>query len=365
MVLTLPKIYLFIVYIILLIKAERNLRKKTNIFISLLRNPGWKNLHDVQKVIYRQDEYLLEKTFELSDLNITNCNSRVRIALVILSCSYAKDLRMIFFVFQQYCDYCENLTDKEDNEPIKYHCIINLVKLIKRIKIIAKLIGGSLFMMNILHLRPSKKVQDNDFFINNLLLKLSKVQKTLDDIHGSIDEPLKNLRTLVIIDAFAKDIYRNINAYIDTFCCLASCDLDLLWEDWNNEYKKINEKIEELQFHDFLNVKLYMTMKSISSEKYFKLGFNYNSNTRTMFIPTKHQSAEIACFGLKFEVESRGTKELIDFFKPDMFYKIKTEEIPEFINLIEKEIENQSKNKKLSEINFVDNQELNLPVSSK
>ncbi|XP_050543769.1 uncharacterized protein LOC126906889 [Daktulosphaira vitifoliae] len=334
---TLPKICLFIFYFVLLIKAEKSSKNKRDILISLFKNPGWKNLNDVHKVSLRKKDYFLEKIIDTSNINIDNTNTKVRAATLILSCSYANDLKMIFFILQHFCDACENLPGKDNDITIKFNCLMRLVKSIENLKLLATLLKGTLYLLDLLHVYRWNTAKKTDFFFNYLLIKLTEVQKILEAHPPSTTESMKNLLSLGVIDVFVKDIESNIDKHINLYCKLVPHDLDSLWKNFNDEYKQTVVIIKKLQFFDFLSTKLNMKMNSIFLEKYFNLGFFYDANTQKMSIPTRYYDTEIACFSTMFEYESHyGIQTQFDI-EAETLNKSKTEEIPEFINLIEKE----------------------------
>ncbi|XP_050522572.1 uncharacterized protein LOC126895112 isoform X2 [Daktulosphaira vitifoliae] len=274
-------IFLLLALAVRLNESKFNSKIKVHIYNSVVTRNEWKDLKDVICVTYRRDSYYPVDI--LKTTNIKKFNKKSRLLILFLNCSYARDLKTLFFIFKEFENYCTSLIPEEGPIENGYDCAVVLFAILQKIPSLITLMKESLYVMEYLHNYPKEGGNKKPIF-EHLFLNLEKLNNVLKSSHPIENNSLATKNFLKRIHFFFTFKYVEIDWDIDAYCQFEPLDRELLWQKWNEEYKKkVNNNI--LQFHDYLSERINLIVNSIVIEKFHKLGFQYNRNTLQIGLP--------------------------------------------------------------------------------
>ncbi|XP_050525363.1 uncharacterized protein LOC126896514 isoform X2 [Daktulosphaira vitifoliae] len=366
---------------ILSTEAVLNSRINTDIYNSLVNNNGWKYLKDVKCIQYWQQFYSLENHLEITTPK--GCNKRIRILTLLLACTYAKDLKILFFIIIQFGEHCKSLNDIFDSKATGYDCTVELLKILQKMSSIATLMKDTLYVLDNLHSVPWKDGKNNNFILDNILINLEKFNNVLRhqlslENYSSVTENF-----FQFIYSYCTNKMSNIECDIKMYCNFESDDIEFLWVQWIKEYRNINDKT--LQFYEYLSQKVNLKINSIIIGKFHNLGFRhnrktlqigiplpstYNTNGTKFFIRPSKTSEKIQSKseenGRENTFENRWILELIDSLNKDLVNVSELNKELQLIDFPEKDLINVSEpNKELQLINFLEKDLVNVPEPNK
>ncbi|XP_050525365.1 uncharacterized protein LOC126896515 isoform X2 [Daktulosphaira vitifoliae] len=364
---------------ILLTETTMNSRRNTDIYNSLIKNYGWKDLKDVKYVKYRLKYYILQNHLEAATL--LTCNQGVRVLTVMLACSYAKYINILSLLFIQFGEYCKSLINKRNPLLNEYGCTIELMKILQKIPSLATLMKETLLVLDYLHTNPKK----NNLVFYNFLLYLEECNSILKDNILKENE-LSTIATIFKhIDSFFNFIHVNIKEDSSTYCQFEQFDIASIWEKWDEEYKYKNNIDETFQFYHYLSQKINLIIHSIIMNLFHNLGFQYDRKTLQIGIPlpNKYITADLAFFKrhnetsennqseyeikeIKHHLENQWILELIASLNNELNNVFNTNEELQFIDFLGQELNNVSQtNEELQLINFLEREVNNVPQTNK
>ncbi|XP_050525372.1 uncharacterized protein LOC126896520 [Daktulosphaira vitifoliae] len=301
-----PFFFLLLSIFILLTETTLNSRQNTDIYNSLIKNNGWKEIKDVISVKYLSNIF---HSFTLLDfVEERDCNKPIRLLTILLGCTYAKELKTLFFLFIKFGHHCQSSITARYTVKNRYNCAMELIKILQKIPSLATLIKNTLYTLDYLHTDPWKDQKKKKFVLDYLLIELENFNNILINYI-----PLENDTTK--IENILNSIYRffthrnvEIESFSDLYCIFMQNDIDSQWEEWNEEYKYENKQNEKLQLYDYLSQKINLKMISIIINKFHNLGFQYDRKTKQIGIPLPKQY----CIGdLKLFTRNKKTSETI------------------------------------------------------
>ncbi|XP_050536278.1 uncharacterized protein LOC126902736 isoform X1 [Daktulosphaira vitifoliae] len=253
----------------------------------LLENDGWKNLTDVDYVIFRAREYTLQKTLE-TPITVNNFYTHIRSATIILGCSYANVLKTIFIILDRFLKYCEILMNPENGKKYAYDCTIELINTISNLSYLATLMNGALVSIDKLHRKPMAK--HKTLILSSLTAKL-RIEE-ICNLLSYIQVIPSN--TDYILNTIQKYLYyRRLNLEDDLKSCKLKCtNLDSLWEILNKQYEFLKEKGSNQEFWTFIKHKINILIHWTNIKKFKNLGFKFDSNTKETYLSNKKKNYE-------------------------------------------------------------------------
>ncbi|XP_050536300.1 uncharacterized protein LOC126902743 [Daktulosphaira vitifoliae] len=271
----------FLICSVQVIEAPRVFSKSrsihdANAIQAFFKNLCWQNLNDVTTVEYLRDIYSIQDIFK-SSFNRDNYSKKIRIGTLFLGCSYANDLRYIFFMLKNLCTYCHSIADPKQ----MYNCSVEIINNTLAIIPMLKKMKGAMDTIESYHTQP---------WNTNLLIHY--MMSSVFESYGSVKESLKNMQPSQIVVSKTKSVLEYINKYlddymtiinseIDTFCVIERVNLYSLW----NEYTYRASHNPNIEFHHYLNVQVRNKIYNTIINKFFKLGFLYNIQTEMVSIP--------------------------------------------------------------------------------
>ncbi|XP_050544893.1 uncharacterized protein LOC126907570 isoform X2 [Daktulosphaira vitifoliae] len=274
------KICISLLYAISFIEAYPNSLKNTAIINHFCKNNFWKYLSNLQEVRYGQKTYYSKSINYIADTSTSN--DKVRSATLLLSCLYAQDLRQIFYMVNDYQNICQIILEKKCNP---YLCTINLLTVIKKITILATIIKESLISLDAVYTMPPNQTIE-DYILYDFLSRLQEVEKTVANKPPSQD----NTRDCEIILLNIKNVFKSkiedmdeeIQGKRKRECKFITVNLHPMSQDLKTVD---NVEIDFYYFKD-LNKKFDIEFRKILIQKYFNLGFYFNTNIKMVHLPT-------------------------------------------------------------------------------
>ncbi|XP_050543565.1 uncharacterized protein LOC126906771 [Daktulosphaira vitifoliae] len=302
------KIIFLLFYVILYIKTHNATKIKILQLDKLLNHPGWKNLNDVYSIKYLKKKYDLKSLIEIPT-NQSNCIQKIRALTIYLGCTYAKVMNNLFSIIINMITICyEKILGEHDflNGCIYTEELIDLIATF--IVPTATLMKNAMDALDLLHYKPwitfirNKK---NYYIMSPLLGTIANIlHKFIMETSLSRDDISTYSWILVTVFNFFLTFIKNIKKEMLYYCTFEPYDTNYLWNEWNQEYKVIIDQGIKLIFFKFLTRKIKNYIKTEIIEKYFQLGFKYDSITEETFVPKPKELIE-----LDQEMEFRATDE--------------------------------------------------------
>ncbi|XP_050521214.1 uncharacterized protein LOC126894327 isoform X2 [Daktulosphaira vitifoliae] len=234
----------------------------------LFSNSGWKELNDLHKVSWKGRIYTLSESIEPNN-NINFTGGRIRGAALILGCTFARDLKKLFLMINYYQFYC---FQSYGNTNI-YNCTVELLKIIKKISLLATIMKESLMALDALHPKAWSDYSTYTFYYHLSLLQ--RVPKKFVSEPPLINDSLTCLNILnFIIDDF-ESMEKDINN--DIKHCHYVCDnLNSIKEEFNDYVKTNLNYADSSKLLNYVKEKFDNEINNIVLKKHHNLGFFYN-----------------------------------------------------------------------------------------
>ncbi|XP_050548441.1 uncharacterized protein LOC126910091 [Daktulosphaira vitifoliae] len=170
-----------------------------------------------------------------------------------------------------YQNKCEKVLKQKH---ILYECTINLLRIIKKLPLLATVIKESLIaMIAFYNMRSNSKIED--YIMYNYLTRLQKVERNIfQDLpsQDNCEQILKNIK--FIFNTMIVDIKTEIKGKTKT-CLFKPGKIDPIPQDWKTVCKE-----DKKFFFKYLNKELSNEFKKIVIEKYHNLGFYFNTEIK-------------------------------------------------------------------------------------
>ncbi|XP_050546664.1 uncharacterized protein LOC126908539 [Daktulosphaira vitifoliae] len=348
-----------LLYVIVVFVGAPNFSTQRNAAIinSICENDGWQHFTDVESVKYDK------QTFELSNITVISdrisSNKKVQAAALFLLCTYANDLKKIFYMVIYYCHECQRVFIQE-KDP--YECTSDLLKIIKKITLLATVMKESLISLDALYGTPLKSTTD-DYILYCYLSNLQKVENTIFREAPSENNPNTCNQILENIKFIFPNMIEDINVEIKRKpknCNFNTEILSAKTKDYKKVFKITNKQKKNFSFEN-LNNELDNEIKKIVIEKYYKLGFYFNPEIQMIDVPIPQEVLD----NNQMKPPTT-TPYLVEIEK-----KKKTQKgVTELLNFLEqaKDYDNKSTDEKLDPTGLIgesSSQKLNSPESSK
>ncbi|XP_050546530.1 uncharacterized protein LOC126908462 isoform X17 [Daktulosphaira vitifoliae] len=233
---------LFLIYILEFCKAKNNYNIYKDALTNLFSNDGWKNLNDVQYVTFFGIGYFLKIALQNRVL-FNNFDNKVRTATLVLGCSYVKDLKIFYFIFEHFSNHCGKLYDKQNHETLGYDCTKKLLKVIKKINSLLKIMQETIQALDTMHSYPWHKGKKYDLLFCRMFWNLQEKNEYLKKIRFS-NNSLDTKNLLKYLNLFFNQNQRIIGER-NEHCKYIPYDLNLMWQELNKEYNtKTNEDVD-------------------------------------------------------------------------------------------------------------------------
>ncbi|XP_050546668.1 uncharacterized protein LOC126908542 [Daktulosphaira vitifoliae] len=270
-----------LLYVIVVFVGAPNVSTQRNAAIinSICENDGWQHFTDVESVKYDK------QTFEFSHITINSdrfsSNKKVQAAALFLLCTYANDLKKIFSMVIYYCHECQGVFIQE-KDP--YECTSDLLKIIKKITLLATVMKESLISLDALYGTPLKSTLD-DYILYCYLSSLQKVENTIFREAPSENNPNTCNQILENIKFIFPNMIEDINREIQVKPKICHFKIpSAKTEDYKKVYTIKNNQKKNFNFEN-LKKKLDNEIKKIVIEKYYKLGFYFNPEIQMIDVP--------------------------------------------------------------------------------
>ncbi|XP_050546870.1 uncharacterized protein LOC126908648 [Daktulosphaira vitifoliae] len=226
----------------------------------------------------------------------SKCDQKIRALTVYLGCTYTKVLYNLFFVINRILKKCEKKI-KQKNELINgCICTEELINIISTLIVpMSILMKSAIDGVDLLHNKPWVILNEHRryyYMISPLLEEIGNILDELDKRTLSRDHISTYSWALDTMDNFFKRIFINLNKESVLYCDFVPYSTNYLWKEWLQEYKAIIEKGIKSVFFKFLTGKFNDYIKTVITEKYFELGFKFDSITEETFIPTSEEPIE-------------------------------------------------------------------------
>ncbi|XP_050546521.1 uncharacterized protein LOC126908462 isoform X10 [Daktulosphaira vitifoliae] len=277
---------LFLIYILEFCKAKNNYNIYKDALTNLFSNDGWKNLNDVQYVTFFGIGYFLKIALQNRVL-FNNFDNKVRTATLVLGCSYVKDLKIFYFIFEHFSNHCGKLYDKQNHETLGYDCTKKLLKVIKKINSLLKIMQETIQALDTMHSYPWHKGKKYDLLFCRMFWNLQEKNEYLKKIRFS-NNSLDTKNLLKYLNLFFNQNQRIIGER-NEHCKYIPYDLNLMWQELNKEYNTKTNEGNKIYFFDYLSKKLDIQIKHIMVNKFIKLGFKFDISAQKIAVPTPKQ----------------------------------------------------------------------------
>ncbi|XP_050535624.1 uncharacterized protein LOC126902418 [Daktulosphaira vitifoliae] len=248
-----------------------------NAIHTFFKNVYWQNLNDVTTVEYLRNNYTIQDILK-SPFNRSNYSSRIRIATLFLGCSYANDLRYIFFMLKKLCTYCHHSIAGPKQ---MYNCSVEIINNTLAIIPMLKKMKGAMDTIESYHTQPWNTNLNVRYMMSSVFESYGSIKESLKNLQPSQDDPEITKPVLEYFNNYLNEYKAIIDKDIDTFCEIGKVDLNSLW----NEYRYRASHNPNIEFHHYLNVQVRNKIYNTIINKFFKLGFLYNIQTEMVSIP--------------------------------------------------------------------------------
>ncbi|XP_050521126.1 uncharacterized protein LOC126894275 isoform X2 [Daktulosphaira vitifoliae] len=325
--------FLLLFIFILLTETTRNSKRITNIYSCLVQNDGWKDLKDVKCVEYRKEFYKLENYLEATTKE--NCNKGIRILTLVLACSYAKDLKILYFLIMPIVQHCKSLINQKDQLKT---CTMELLNILQKMPSLATLMKETLNVLNYMHTYSWK----NFFFFNNLFRNLEIFNNKLKNypIVENDSSAMEKFYNFIESTFNYKNVKNEFNSL--TYCEFESFNMAAFWQECSKEYNHKFNSDKTFQLYDYLIQKIHILINSIIINRFHKLGFKY---CRKVFqigisVPYKYNTDEM---------EYQWILKLIDSLNEEQGNVSDTNKELQFIDFLGQGLDPSSSNENISE----------------
>ncbi|XP_050546524.1 uncharacterized protein LOC126908462 isoform X11 [Daktulosphaira vitifoliae] len=303
---------LFLIYILEFCKAKNNYNIYKDALTNLFSNDGWKNLNDVQYVTFFGIGYFLKIALQNRVL-FNNFDNKVRTATLVLGCSYVKDLKIFYFIFEHFSNHCGKLYDKQNHETLGYDCTKKLLKVIKKINSLLKIMQETIQALDTMHSYPWHKGKKYDLLFCRMFWNLQEKNEYLKKIRFS-NNSLDTKNLLKYLNLFFNQNQRIIGER-NEHCKYIPYDLNLMWQELNKEYNtKTNEDVDNSSNY-IITDEMTALMQTESNEDTI-LNVDNSSNyiiTDEMTALMQTESNEDTILTLEVPSKNPKTPVLIDF----------------------------------------------------
>ncbi|XP_050538213.1 uncharacterized protein LOC126903775 [Daktulosphaira vitifoliae] len=290
------KIIFLLFYVILYTKTQNTTKIKILQLDTLLNYPGWKILNDVYSIKYLNKKYYLKSLIEIPT-NRSKCIQKIRALTIYLGCTYGKVMNNLFSIIINMITICqEKILGEHDflNGCIYTEELIDLIATF--IVPTATLMKNAMDALDLLHDKPwftFTRNQKHYYIMSPLLETIANVLHKLNERSLSRDNISTYFWILDTVFDFFLKIIKNIKKEMLYYCTFVPYDTNYLWNEWNQEYKIIIDQGIKLIFFKFLIRKIKNYIKTEIIEKYFQLGFKYDSITEETFVPKPKELIEL------------------------------------------------------------------------
>ncbi|XP_050523742.1 uncharacterized protein LOC126895655 [Daktulosphaira vitifoliae] len=261
----------FLIFFTVLYTDEKNTRKENVKIISdLLKHSGWKKLTEIKDATYCNKKSTLNDLLKTS-VTSASCDTQIRRATVILGCTYAYVLKIMFHALIQFQNDCKLHVNDQKNTKYAKNCTMKLINITNDTIRMSKIMKGALDALENYHHSPWQYNKKTHYILSTVI---SGLQQFADQ---SNQYPLKIKSSDDIKNAL--NIYEHffilMNIEIEgemKVCKINSPDSGTIWNLWENEYKYAGV-VEE--FYKFITGKLSNLILSTFNKKYHNLGFIY------------------------------------------------------------------------------------------
>ncbi|XP_050544042.1 uncharacterized protein LOC126907062 isoform X3 [Daktulosphaira vitifoliae] len=288
------KIIFLLFYVIFYTKAPTPKKKLIIQFDQFLNYPGWQILHDVHSIKYCNRKFYAKSLIE-TPTEANRCTQKIRALNVYLGCSYAKVMNNLLSIFIKCLQNCQK-NNKETNDLL--NGCINTEELINIMALFivptATLMKGAVDALDLFYQSsmPTLKIKTHNTYIMSFILE------AIEDIINKLNNPLPscdvtNSSTCGMLYSVCNNIIDILKSETELYCEFVPYDTNYLWNEWNQEYKAIIDQGVKIVFVKFLTRKINDYIKTVVIEKYFLLGFKFDSITEETFAPTPEKLFEL------------------------------------------------------------------------
>ncbi|XP_050523040.1 uncharacterized protein LOC126895332 isoform X13 [Daktulosphaira vitifoliae] len=251
--------------------------KNAVIINDFLRQPGWKNINDVEFINYWRQKYEPRDLF-IERVTLYNCDNYIRQATIFLGCSYYHDLKLIFLSLIKLQEHCLHLLNSCDDSA--HNCTVTLLTKMFEIIPMAKFMKGALYAIEKYHNSPLNTLTRTRFILSSLLTNIQEDESLLTTLRISSDSTRDVLETIAKI-LFARRLELDEEKL---FCQLKYLDFNSLCNIWNMEFNDLRYRGKYQEFFIFLSDKIKNLILTTIRKKYIELGFKYDSSTSETFL---------------------------------------------------------------------------------
>ncbi|XP_050523592.1 uncharacterized protein LOC126895592 isoform X16 [Daktulosphaira vitifoliae] len=273
------QVYFCIFITFLNTEGTPNKTEHVDIIEKLLHQPGWKNIKDVEYIIYRRNVYTLNDVIN-KPVTSNNCANIIRNATIFLGCSYANDLHTIFYTLYNFQGYCFMLLNS--GKISAQNCTVKILEKMMELVTLAKYMSGALNAIKKYPKNPFKTLKYTRFPLSKVLTNLQKNDSLkklipLENNKESIINALLTITNILLINCLElkKDV---------SLCKIKQIDLSSMWNFRINEFLTLNSQIKDEKLIIFLSDKMSNLFQRILWNKYVTLGFHFDSNTCETFL---------------------------------------------------------------------------------
>ncbi|XP_050525369.1 uncharacterized protein LOC126896518 isoform X1 [Daktulosphaira vitifoliae] len=268
---------------ILFTESKLNSKRNTDILKSLLENDGWNNLKDVTCIEYFKKFYYSE--IFLHEYDTSKTDKQIRLTTIYLTCSYVKDLKILYFIFKQFGQHCKSLINNRNPLKIAYNCALKLLNILQKLSLLATLMKETLYLLDYMHTNPLINKKRYNYLIDKTLLNIEKFNSDSKCFIPKENDSKSIKYFLNSIFYFFTVIDNDTIKHYKNYCKFVPFNIASLWHEWSNKYKyKINND-KTLQYDNYLCQKVDLRINSIIINKFYKLGFQYDQNIQQVGIP--------------------------------------------------------------------------------
>ncbi|XP_050531625.1 uncharacterized protein LOC126900180 isoform X5 [Daktulosphaira vitifoliae] len=274
------QVYFCIFITLLNTEGTPNKRAHVDIITKLLHQPGWKNINDVEYIVYRRNVYTLNDVIN-KPVTLNNCDNIIRNATKFLGCSFGNDLHTIFYIFYNYQEYCFMLLNS--GKISAHNCIVKILEKMIEFVTLTKYMKGALYAIEKYHKNPLNTLKKTRFPLSEVLTNLQKNESLKKLI--SLENNKESIKTALLT---ITNILQNSDLELKkdlSLCKIKQIDLSSLWNSWINEFITLNSQRKDEELIIFLSDKMRNLFQRIIWNKYVTLGFKFDSNTCETFLP--------------------------------------------------------------------------------
>ncbi|XP_050533000.1 uncharacterized protein LOC126900971 isoform X3 [Daktulosphaira vitifoliae] len=292
---TLNTITFFILFsVVLQIEAPTYSKQKVELLGNLLEMAQWKNINEVNCIVYNGRKYERNQIVGRA-ITTNNCSTYIRLATILLGCSYANILKTIFTFIDRFQNHCESLLNSENKNVNAINCTTELLDTISSSLIpLVKLMKGALESIDKIHTIPRSNHIKNDFILNKVITSLQH-NTFLNFLTSTRVNSLNTSNILITLKHFFSKRHPELNVNKEICYPIKNLKFSSFGQHTNHQYNILKNKGfrgTEMEVYHFLRNRIKLIVQWAIKKRYDGLGFQCNLDTHETIFPSLSEQSK-------------------------------------------------------------------------